>query len=91
MSKHCRRKIASLDAPFVSAFTSVSLLCNAQRPRHLLVAAAAENIASERELTRLVGRKMEARDDAGFDISTNAKIGQAESMSDILRRHFKNY
>src|SRR6185369_12771985 len=78
-------------APFNAAWWIDSLLDNRKRARHLFVAAATENVASECELTCLVGCKAEACDRARFHVPANPKVRQVEPVSHILRCHFKDY
>src|SRR5262245_5923220 len=61
-----------------------SLFRNDQCARHVFVAAATEDVASERELTSLSRRKTDAHHGTRFHLAANTKVRQTESVSDVL-------
>ena len=54
-----------------------------QRPRHVLVAGAAEDVAVKREATGLVRPQPHAAHDAELDVGPDAERGQAEAVMAI--------
>src|SRR5262249_7031734 len=65
-------------------FSLPALFRNDQCARHVFVATATEDVASERELTSLSRRKTDAHHGTRFHLAANTKVRQTESMSDVL-------